>query len=166
MRTYSDSRPQWLDILIKVLSFILSLLSGFGGALVLAPSSAGLRAQGLDPTSKWFLILLGCSVVLAVAVWVFRMWLERREETENELLEKVLDYVESVLDALKEETNKRLREIPQAAVEGAARQVYQTFIADTALALVPEDVFVQFVVERWRQLAGVQTNVKVAIARV
>jgi len=161
----SGSRPPWLTVLIEILSFILTILSGAGGILALGQTRTGVSAQGLDPSASWFWILLLAVIVLAIVTWAFRMWLKRRGDTDDELFDQVLGFVDWVLGALKDETGKRLREIPQSEVEDAARQVYGEFIEGSPLALVPEDVFVRFVVERWRQMAGVQIQVKMSVTR-
>jgi len=161
MRIMSDGRPQWTEILIVVLKFLLTLLSGAGAATALVVSnSPSMRATSLDPTSQWFWILLAVVLALAIATWAFARWRSTRQDQEGELFDQVLDFVEWVLKALEEEAGRRLREIPQAEVERAAIGVYESFIADTALAVVPQAVFVDFVVARWRQLAGVQAEVK------
>jgi len=166
MHTFdSGSRPQWLSILIEVLSFILTILSGIGGTLALGQTQPGAHALGLDPSASWVWILLIAVIVLAIVTWAFRMWLKRRGDTDEELLDQILEFVGWVLDALKEETGNRLRELPQSQVEDAARQVYREFIADTPLAIVPEEVFVKFVVDRWRQIVGVQGQVSASVAR-
>ena len=167
MRTV-DSRSQWLDLLIVLLKFLLTLLSGASGVAtwIVVSSDPGVRALGLGPDVTWFWILLITVFVLAVATWAFQLWRKGQQDTESELLSRVLDFVEWVLDSLKAETGKLLREIPRSVVEEAAKEVYRTFIQDTPLGFVPEDVFVDFVVRRWEQMAGVQATVRPVTVRL
>lgn len=154
------SCPVWLQILLRVLRFVFSLLCG-GSAMILALTQSldPLLVQTSDVATSWFWSLFVVGAVLALVLWAFVWWLENREETENELLERVLEYIADLLTALKEETGKRLREIPAEVVARAARAVYKQYIEGTKLAIIPEEVFVNFVIERWRQIAGIEGQV-------
>jgi len=163
MRTLdSGSRPQWIDLLITILSFILSLLTGGAGAGVAIQALSSpdrLSAFEAGGSTTWFWILFAAVAVLAVVAWAFRMWQEKREGEDSELLDQVFGFIDWLLDALEKETGRLLRDIPQATVEAAAKRVYSQFIAGTALAIVPEQVFVDAVVAQWRKMAGVQSQV-------
>lgn len=164
MQPLGSDRKPWLDLLLRILALIFSFL--FGGtsiAAVTRPGGVGVLA--LDPASKWFWILAGVLLVLALATWAFQWWRERQQDDEDELLKQILDFVQWVLTSLEQETGRLLREIPQSTVEEAARQVYRSFIANTPLAIVPEGVFVDFVVERWKRAVGVNVQIKALVAR-
>jgi len=152
----------WIEIVIQVLRFLIALLGSLSGVLAIAqgvlPSSLAL------PTTSWFWIFAGAVLVFGVLLWLFERWRQGREGSDDAILEDVLDFVEDILESLKAEAGRLLSEIPQATVEEAARQVYRQFIAGTPLgAVVAEEVFVSFVVERWRRLAGIESAVHVAI---
>lgn len=153
----ANLRAMWPEIVIQILRiliWILGLLSAGAGTISVV-QGAGMPLLS-TPATNWFWILLGATIVLLAAGWAFDTWRKGHQEGEDELLDQIVAIIGWLLDALQEETGKLLREIPQSVVEQAAREVYRHFIAGTPLAFVPEEVFVQLVVEQWRRIAGVQ----------
>jgi len=153
----------WLEIVIKVLRWLIAILSAVGGATAVASGIPGttMAARAMSE-GTWLWVLLGVLAIAGVLTWVFETWRQGRQDNEDKILDQVLDFVQWILESLKEETGKRLRDIPQATVEAAARQVYREFLADTPLAFVPEDVFTGMVVEYWRKVAGVGSTVRLS----
>jgi len=105
--------------------------------------------------TAYILLLVFVCVIFALVIAVFNAWRRGREEDQG--MVDILDFVNRILEAIKEESHTSLREVSQAEVEAAATAIYRQYIRETALAnLITEDVFVKLVVEKWKEIVGVQ----------
>ncbi|KPK84258.1 MAG: hypothetical protein AMJ81_06085 [Phycisphaerae bacterium SM23_33] len=114
---------------------------------------------------NWPWIVVGVVVVFSFALYIFRKWREAQAPGDA-AKERIYDLVEMVLDTLRKMFQDEMRQVDEARVDSAAREVYRQFIKPTMVSLfISEDEFAQRVLEGWRDLAGVEGVVAAAVAR-
>lgn len=114
--------------------------------------------------NTWLYALAIVTLVIVAALAVITLW-KKNSPGGNDQLDRVIDLVTNILEALKKECQGELRKLPISEVEAAATAVYRKFIARSPLlaAFIDEATFVLTVVDQWKDLVNIEDVVVTAV---